>query len=108
MSPPKKAPEGTQLSQLGQLRAYRWKPLLKLNDASLARRMDAARGTCRHRTGGRGQIDRQIIDKRMYYLDNIICKDNYLMHRAWLGVLAWVAGPGFLPRGDWPVEDVCT
>jgi hypothetical protein len=36
-----------------------------------------------------------------------LCKGNYLMHRASLGVLAGVAGLGFCPRADRPVEDVC-
>jgi hypothetical protein len=36
-----------------------------------------------------------------------LCKGNYLMHRASLGVLAGVAGRGFRPGADRPVEDVC-
>jgi hypothetical protein len=36
-----------------------------------------------------------------------LCKGNYLMHRASLGVLAGVAGRGLRPGADRPVEDVC-
>jgi hypothetical protein len=36
-----------------------------------------------------------------------LCRGNYLMHWASLGALAGVAGRGFHPGGDPPVEDVC-
>jgi hypothetical protein len=36
-----------------------------------------------------------------------LCKGNYLMHRASQGGLAGVAGQGFRPGADRPVEDVC-
>jgi hypothetical protein len=36
-----------------------------------------------------------------------LCKGDYLMHRALLGVLSGVAGRGFRPGVDPPVEDVC-
>jgi hypothetical protein len=36
-----------------------------------------------------------------------LCKGNYLMHRASLGVLAGVAARGFRPGVDRPAEDVC-